>query len=77
MTPLHYIGDFFRAATVAIPLGVVRLIFVALLVALLIWVLRLPRAETTPPGGSDKPTENLKLWAGLAVGAQILIYSLV
>ena len=77
MTPLHHIGEFFRNLTLAIPLGVVRLIFVALLVALLIWVLRLPKSETTPPGGSDKPTENLKLWAGLAISAQIVIYSLV
>lgn len=77
MTPLHHIGEFFRNLTLAIPLGVVRLIFVGLLIALLIWVLRLPKAETTPPGGSDKPTENLKLWAGIALGAQILIYSFV
>jgi hypothetical protein len=77
VTPLHHIGEFFRNLTLAIPLGVVRLLFVGLLVALLIWVLRLPKSETTPPGGSDKPTENLKLWAGLAISAQIVIYSLV
>ncbi len=77
MTPLHHIGEFFRNVTVAIPLGVVRAIFLALLVGLLIWVLRLPDAETTPADGSGKATENLKLWAGLALAAQILIYSLV
>lgn len=77
MTPLHYIGEFFRNLTIAIPLGVVRFVFLALLIGLLIWVLRLPKEETTPPGGSDKPAENLKLWAGFAIGAQILIYSFV
>jgi len=77
VTPLHHIGEFFRNLTVAIPLGVVRLLFLALLIGLLVWVLRLPKAETTPPDGSGKPTENLKLWAGLALGAQILIYAFV
>ncbi|MFT5490955.1 MAG: hypothetical protein ACI8V5_001311, partial [Limisphaerales bacterium] len=44
---MHHIGEFFRNLTLAIPLGVVRLLFVGLLVALLIWVLRLPKSETT------------------------------
>jgi len=77
MTPLHHIGELFRNLSLAIPLPVVRLIFLALLVGLLIWVLRLPKTETTPPEGSGKPTEDLKLWAALALGAQILIYLLV
>lgn len=77
MTPLHHIGELFRNLSLAIPLGIVRLIFLALLIGLLIWVCRLPKTETTPPDGSNKPTENLKLWAGIALGTQILIYLLV
>lgn len=77
MTPLHHIGEFFRNLTVAIPLGVVRLMFLALLIGLALWVLRLPKVETTPSDGSDIASENLKLWACLALGAQILIYAIV
>ncbi len=77
MTPLHHIGELFRNLTVAIPLDVVRLIFLALLAGLLIWVLRLPKTETTPTDGSGSPTEDLRLWAGLALAAQILIYTFV
>lgn len=74
MTPLHYIGELFRNLSLAVPLPVVRVIFLALLVGLLIWVTRLPKAETTPPEGTGKATENLKLWASIALGMQIVIY---
>jgi len=59
-----------------VPLGVVRLLFLMLLVGLLVWVLRLPNSETAPEG-SSKPFENLKIWAALALGIQILIYSIL
>lgn len=77
MTLLHHIGEFLRLALGAIPLPWVRLFFVVCLVALLIWVLRLPRSATTPEGGTDRWDENLKVGASLALIIQIVIYSLV
>ncbi|MBG85899.1 MAG: hypothetical protein CMO80_03240 [Verrucomicrobiales bacterium] len=74
MTPLHHIGELFRNLSLAIPMGAVRVIFLALLIGLLIWVLRLPKEATTPPEGTGKAPENLKLWASVALGLQILIY---
>jgi hypothetical protein len=77
MTPLHAIGNFLRDLLLKVPLEAVRVVFVLLLFALWIWVLRLPRAETTPPGRESRWDENLKLWASVALVIQILIYSLV
>ena len=77
MTPLHYLGEFIRQALQTIPLLAVKFLFVASLVALLVWVLRLPRSATTPPGGAKRWDENLKLGAALALAIQILIYSLL
>ncbi|MBU0640296.1 MAG: hypothetical protein KKB50_15630 [Planctomycetes bacterium] len=76
MTPLHSMGDWLRNALALIPMGVVRLFFVALPVLLIVWVLRLPRASTVPPGVESRPIENLKLWAVLALLIQVLIYAL-
>ncbi len=77
MTPLHHFGEFLRDSLQAIPLISVRVLFVASLVALLIWVLRLPRSATTPPGGARRWDENLKIGASIALMIQILIYSLL
>ena len=77
MTPLHYFGEFLRQALQTIPLLAVKILFVASLVALLVWVLRLPQSATTPPGGAKRWDENLKLGAALALAIQILIYSLL
>lgn len=77
MTPLHFIGEFVRELLGAIPLEAVRLLFAALPVAVLIWVLTLPREATTPPGGTGRWDENLKLGAALALIAQIVIYCLL
>lgn len=74
MTPLHYLGNLIRDLLVAIPMGAVRVLFVATLVALLVWVLRLPTERTTPSGGAKRWDENLKLGATLAIGIQIVIY---
>jgi hypothetical protein len=78
MTPLHWFGDFVRDAMMAVPMGVVRAIFVGLLLALLVWVLRLPKERVQPPeeerGGWSA---NLKLWAAIALLLQVLIYLLV
>ena len=75
MTLLHAIGDWLRNTLALLPMGVVRVLFVALPILLIIWVLRLPRAATTPPGVEYRRTENLKLWAVLALLIQVLIYA--
>ncbi len=77
MTPLHEIGNFIRDGLAQIPLPAVRGLFVLLPAVLLIWVLRLPRSETTPEGRESRWDENLKLWAAAALVIQILIYSFV
>jgi hypothetical protein len=74
MTPLHQIGDLLRETLLSVPLGWVRILFVASLVCLLVWVVRLPTATTTPPGGAKRWDENLKLGAAAALIVQILIY---
>ena len=74
MTPLHHIGETLRQALLQVPLSVVRLVFAAVFLALLVWVLALPKAHTTPARSDIKPGENLKLWAVLALGIQIVIY---
>ena len=74
MTPLHEFGLWLRNLVLQVPLSAVRVLFVASLVALLIWVLRLPVALTTPEGGAKRWDENLKLGAALALSLQILIY---
>lgn len=75
MTPLHEIGDALREWLLAVPLPAVRALFVGSLVVLLIWVWRLPKHATTPPGGPRRWDENLKLGATAALVVQILIYS--
>ncbi len=77
MTPLHQFGDLLRESLQAVPLVAVRMLFVASLIALLIWVLRLPRSATTPPDGVNRWDENLKTGAALALSIQILIYALL
>ena len=77
MTPLHDFGKLLRQALHAIPLLWVKLLFVASLVGLLIWVLRLPQSATTPPGGAKRWDENLKIGAALTLAIQILIYALL
>lgn len=77
MTILHQIGELLRGLLLAVPLPWVRGLFLATFVALLVWVLRLPRAETTPERGASRWDENLKVWAGLALVIQILIYALL
>jgi hypothetical protein len=64
VTPLHYLGDLVRELFARIPLPVARAIFLAVPVLLLVWVLRLPREETTPP-------------AAAALVLQIVIYALL
>jgi hypothetical protein len=77
MTPLHQFGEFLRQSLQMIPMPAVRVLFVASLVALLLWVLRLPPSATTPPGGARRWDENLKVGASVALVIQILIYTLL
>jgi hypothetical protein len=77
MTVLHQFGAVLREFLLQIPLPVVRVLFVALPVALLVWVLFLPREDTTPGGRPSRAGENLKLWAALALLVQIMIYSIL
>lgn len=76
-TPLHIIGEFFRELTSQVPLTAVRVVFIAIPCLLLIWVLRLPRAETTPAQPTGRFGENLKYGAALALILQIVIYVLL
>jgi len=73
--PLHQFGELLRQSLQTIPLAVVRILFVASLVALLCWVIRLPKIATAPPAGAKRWDENLKTGAAIAVVIQILIYS--
>jgi hypothetical protein len=74
MTIFHQFGDALRSVLKAIPLPVVRVLFVASLGLVLLWVLRLPRSETTPESGTGRWDENLKYTAAAALGIQIVIY---
>lgn len=74
MTPLHVFGNWLRELFGMIPPPVVRILFVAVPMVLLIWVLRLPREAVTPPNHPARWDENLKLWAAVALVIQIGIY---
>lgn len=75
MTPLHQIGETIRGLMLAIPLPVVRGLFLLTLATVLIWVWRLPTSETTPEGGARRWDENLKVGATFALVLQLVIYS--
>jgi len=75
MTPLHHIGNLVRELLLQVPLPVVRALFLAVPIVLLIWVLRLPREVTTSPESSGRAGQNLKYGAALALLIQIAIYS--
>lgn len=77
MTPLHSLGNSLRDLLLTIPLSAVRLLFVGTLIALLVWVIRLPNSEVTPLGGATRWDENLKVGAILALVIQIVIYTLL
>lgn len=77
MTVLHQFGGMLREVLLQVPLTAVRVLFVALPVVLLVWVLLLPREETTPSGRPSRAGENLKVWAAIALLVQVLIYSIL
>ena len=77
MTFLHRIGDLVREWMIAVPMPLVRGLFLLLLLALLVWVWRLPEEMVRAPREETGPARsgaNLKLWASVALGLQILIY---
>lgn len=76
MTPLHQVGQAIREALQAVPLWGVRLLFLVTLLTVLIWVLRLPQSEVTPPGGAKRWDENLKYGAAFALLIQLIVYSI-
>lgn len=75
MTPLHHIGEFVRDLMIAIPMPVARGLFALFFVALIIWVVRLPRDRWAPEGDGDIPLgSNLRVWALVALVVQLVIY---
>lgn len=80
MSPLHQIGEAIRELLLKIPLSAARGLFLLFLAGLLVWVLSLPRRETTPAGsepGQVRLSEKLKLWAAISLALQLLIYLLL
>lgn len=76
-TPLHDFGGLVREALLHVPLWGARALFIALPALVLLWVLRLPREETTDPAAADGRGSNLKWGAAVALCVQIAIYALV
>ncbi len=74
MNPLHVIGDWLRGLFLGIPMGAVRVMFVAIPLLLMVWVIRLPTAQTVPPGREHRWEEDLRIWAWVALAAQVVIY---
>jgi hypothetical protein len=74
MSVLHEFGNLLRAGLGQIPLPFVRALFVAIPLLVMVWVLRLPPSETTPPQRTGRWDENLKIWAWLALAVQVVIY---
>lgn len=76
MSPLHILGGLLRDALLQIPMPAVRAIFIAVPLVLMVWVLRLPAAQTTPPDGRAGWDTDLRIWAWLALAGQVLVYCL-
>jgi hypothetical protein len=75
MTLFHYLGEWVRQVLTSIPTPLVRVLFVAFFLILIVWVWRLPRERWAPaPGGEKGISTHLKLWALLALGIQLAIY---
>jgi hypothetical protein len=70
MTPLHWIGDQLRAWLLGVPMPLVRALFVALPLVLIVWVLR-------RPAGADPYTRRMKRWAVAALLIQAALYLLL
>lgn len=73
MTPLHAIGAFVRELFLLVPMGVVRALFLAVPVLLLVWVLR----RKSDPDEPAALSRQLRIWASVALLVQIAIYWLM
>ncbi|MDA0835461.1 MAG: hypothetical protein O2955_13515 [Planctomycetota bacterium] len=74
MTPVHQLGLWLREFMMQIPLPIVRGLFIAVPVVIMVWVWTLPRGETEPTDHPARWDEKLKWIATAALGAQIVIY---
>lgn len=75
--PLYWFGSLLRYGFSLIPMVGARALFVAIPLLLMVWVLRLPDAETTPADRDCHWSEDLKVWAWLALAIQVVIYCVV
>ena len=73
MTPLHVIGEFVRNLFLRVPMGAARALFLALPIALLVWVM-LRKPDADEPASLSR---RLKIWAAAALVIQIVIYCLL
>ncbi len=76
-TPLHWIGESVRDLLLLVPLPMVRVLFLTLLAVVLLWILSLPRRETTAPESDGRSGANLKVGAAIALVMQLAIYTLL
>jgi hypothetical protein len=74
--PLHWIGDQLRALFLQVPLWVARGLFLAVIFALMVWIVQMPRAATTPNAHAPWH-EDLRVWAWLALVFQLAAYALL
>ena len=73
---LLWIGDQLRQAFAQIPLWAARGLFLAVFFALMVWIVQLPKAATTPHANSPWH-EDLRVWAWLALLIQLFAYALL
>ena len=76
-TILHWLGDRVRDLLLQVPLEIVRLLFIALPVLVLIWVVRQPGQQTGSGDTAMRSQTGLKLGAAVALLLQALVYSLL
>ncbi len=74
LNPLQTVGQTLRETFLAIPLPWVKVLFVAIPLGLMAWVLRLPAKTTTPPEHVYRWDEDLRVWAWAALALQVVIY---
>jgi len=76
MTLFHWIGDTLRQQLELIPLSTARWLMIGLFLSLMFWIVQLPTDLTNPKDRPARWSNDLKIWAWLALIFQILIYSL-
>jgi hypothetical protein len=70
------IGEQLRSAFLQIPMWAARALFLGVFLALMVWVVQLPKSVTTPKSDSAWH-EDLRLWAWLALVLQLLAYAML